>query len=71
MKLPEPKFSSKISVEEALSRRRSVRDYKEDSLSLEQISQLLWAAQGVTEKWGGRTAPSAGANIIVRPSGAA
>jgi SagB-type dehydrogenase family enzyme len=61
MKLPEPKFSSKTSVEEALLKRRSVRDYKEDSLTLEQISQLLWAAQGVTEKWGGRTAPSAGA----------
>jgi SagB-type dehydrogenase family enzyme len=61
MKLPEPKFSSKTSVEEALLKRRSVRDYKEDSLSLGQISQLLWAAQGVTEKWGGRTAPSAGA----------
>jgi len=61
MKLPEPKLESKISVEEALSRRRSVRDYKEDSLSLEEISQLLWSAQGVTAKWGGRTAPSAGA----------
>ena len=61
MKLPEPKFQSKISVEEALSRRRSIRDYKEDSLSLEEISQLLWSAQGVTAKWGGRTAPSAGA----------
>lgn len=26
-----------------------------------QVSQLLWAAQGVTRSWGGRTAPSAGA----------
>jgi len=61
MKLPEPKFESKISVEEALSKRRSIRDYKKDSLSLEEISQLFWSAQGVTAKWGGRTAPSAGA----------
>jgi len=60
-KLPDPKSSSKISVEEALSKRRSVRDYGKDSLSTEEISQLLWAAQGITAKWGGRTAPSAGA----------
>jgi SagB-type dehydrogenase family enzyme len=60
-RLPEPRLSSKISVEEALSKRRSVRDYSEDSLGIEEISQLLWSAQGVTVKWGGRTAPSAGA----------
>jgi len=59
--LPDPELSSKISVEEALSKRRSVRDYGKDSLSTEEISQLLWAAQGITVKWGGRTAPSAGA----------
>jgi SagB-type dehydrogenase family enzyme len=59
--LPEPKLSSKISVEEALSKRRSVRDYGKDSLSIEEVSQLLWAAQGITVRWGGRTAPSAGA----------
>jgi len=61
MKLPKPRFKSPTSVEEALLERRSVRDYGEDSLSIEQISQLLWAAQGITVKWGGRTAPSAGA----------
>ncbi len=59
--LPEPKLSSKTSVEEALSKRRSVRDYGKDTLSIEEISQLLWAAQGITVRWGGRTAPSAGA----------
>ena len=59
--LPEPKLSSKISVEEALSRRRSVREYGKGSLNIEEISQLLWAAQGITARWGGRTAPSAGA----------
>ncbi len=61
MKLPKPKLSSSTSVEQALSERRSERDYSEDSLTLEEISQLLWAAQGVTSEWGGRTAPSAGA----------
>jgi SagB-type dehydrogenase family enzyme len=61
MRLPKPKYESPKSVEEALAVRRSIRDYAKDSLSIEQISQLLWAAQGMTEKWGGRTAPSAGA----------
>jgi SagB-type dehydrogenase family enzyme len=61
MKLPKPKTTSSTSVEQVLGERRSVRDYSEDSLTLEEISQLLWAAQGVTSEWGGRTAPSAGA----------
>jgi SagB-type dehydrogenase family enzyme len=61
MRLPKPSFSSRTSLEEALLRRRSVREYGEEPITLEEISQLLWAAQGVTEKWGGRTAPSAGA----------
>jgi SagB-type dehydrogenase family enzyme len=61
MKLPKPKSSGQTSLEEALSKRRSVRAYHQDPLNVEEVSQLLWAAQGVTEKWGGRTAPSAGA----------
>lgn len=61
VKLPEPKYSSKISVEEALKNRRSVRSYKNKPLTLEDVSQLLWSAQGKTAEWGGRTAPSAGA----------
>lgn len=50
-----------ISVEEALSRRRSVRDYSGGALTIEEVTRLLWAAQGVTDPRGFRTAPSAGA----------
>lgn len=61
IKLPEPSYTGNISVETALSKRRSIRDYSGENLTLEEVSQLLWAAQGITAPWGGRTAPSAGA----------
>ncbi len=59
--LPAPQLSGDVSVEEAMSARRSVREYATEPISLAEASQLLWAAQGVTAQWGGRTAPSAGA----------
>ncbi|MEG3225421.1 MAG: nitroreductase [Methanobacteriales archaeon Met13] len=61
IKLPEPKYDSNTSIEQALLERRSAREYKDESLTLTEISQLLWAAQGVTDPRGLRTAPSAGA----------
>jgi SagB-type dehydrogenase family enzyme len=61
IKLPEPIYKNNISVEEALSKRRSIRTYSGENLTIEEVSQLLWAAQGITSPWGGRTAPSAGA----------
>jgi SagB-type dehydrogenase family enzyme len=61
IKLPEPKYVSDVSLEESLIRRRSVREYTGEPLTLDEVSQLLWAAQGITADWGGRTAPSAGA----------
>lgn len=61
LKLPAPHPKSKTSVEQALSKRRSVRTYKDEPLTIEHISQLCWSAQGITSDWGGRTAPSAGA----------
>jgi len=61
IKLPEPRHDSKISIEKALKERRSVRDYKNEPLTIPEISQLLWSAQGITASGGLRTAPSAGA----------
>ena len=59
--LPRPRHASTTSVEEAIVRRRSVRDFSPDPLGLAEISQLLWSAQGVTAAEGQRAAPSAGA----------
>lgn len=59
--LPTPAYKSKTSIEEALSHRRSIREYKDEPLTIQQIGQLLWAAQGITSNNGFRTAPSAGA----------
>ncbi len=61
LKLPKPRYKSEVSVEEALLKRRSVRSYQKSPLTLEEVSQLLWAAYGVTADWGGKTCPSAGA----------
>lgn len=61
IRLPEPRYDSDTSVEGALLKRRSIRNFRDESLTLAEISQLLWAAQGVTRGTGYRTAPSAGA----------
>jgi SagB-type dehydrogenase family enzyme len=59
--LPEPITSGEKSLEALLQQRRSVREYRETTLDLSAIGQLLWAAQGITGPQGFRTAPSAGA----------
>lgn len=61
IELPKPAREGKVSVETALEERRSIRSFVGGALSLEEISQLLWAAQGVNHPRGFRTAPSAGA----------
>lgn len=59
--LPAPARTGRMSLEEALARRRSVRQFSSRPLSEQELSQLLWAAQGITHPEGLRTAPSAGA----------
>ena len=61
IKLPEPVLEGEISLEETLAERRSVREYMAEPIKLEEISQLLWAGQGITKENFYRTAPSAGA----------
>jgi SagB-type dehydrogenase family enzyme len=61
IKLPEPSYDSKVSVEKVLFERRSIRNYSDEAVALADVSQLLWAAQGMTDPGGYRTAPSAGA----------
>ena len=61
VKLPAPRFDGNIPVETALLKRRSVRSYAAEALTLAEVSQLLWSAQGITDSRGFRTAPSAGA----------
>lgn len=60
IELPNPVYNSDTSIEEALHKRRSVREYLQEGLTLPEVSQLLWAVQGVTGPRGKRTAPSAG-----------
>ncbi len=59
--LPAPQTTGPSSVEESLATRLSVREFKREPLTLAEVGQLLWAAQGITRRKGYRTAPSAGA----------
>jgi len=60
--LPPPSTTGGMGVAEAIAKRRSVRQFTGESLTMDQISQLAWAAQGITDpERGYRAAPSAGA----------
>jgi len=70
IELPKPRLDSDISIEETLHKRRSIRYYSDDPLTMEEVSQILWAAYGLTKPYptgpaflrgGLKTAPSAGA----------
>ena len=62
--LPPPKFGRCKSVVEALQKRQTVRELSDKKLSLQVLSNILWAANGINRKKGpfgipGRTAGSA------------
>ena len=70
--LPPPRLDGTVSVEAALQNRRSMRSYANDPLTLAEVSQILWAAYGITKtveggpafiRGGFRAAPSAGARF--------
>lgn len=74
--LPSPRLTGPLALEQALEARRSTRSFSGELLTRTEIGQLLWAAQGLTDEEGHRTAPSAGALYpleldIVTPDGVA
>ncbi|KAF5409890.1 MAG: hypothetical protein C5S43_05710 [Candidatus Methanocomedens sp.] len=62
VRLDPPKHKGEASLWDIIGHRRSVRDFKDELITKSELSQLLWAAQGITDhEFGFRTAPSAGA----------
>ncbi len=61
IRLPPPQLKGKLSLEETIEKRRSVRTFRAEALTLSQLSQILWAAQGLSGERTLKTAPSAGA----------
>lgn len=59
--LPKPGSALKAPLERTLRERSSKRDFSSESLGLQAVSDLLWAAYGVKDSRGGRIVASAGA----------
>ena len=64
--LPNAILAGDVTLRQTLETRRSRREYSRAPLQLEQLSSLLWAAQGITAPGGLRAAPSAGAIYPLR-----
>lgn len=56
--LPYPSTSGRLSVESALNINQAYYQFEDQPLTLDQVSQMLWAGQGITTDWGGRTVVS-------------
>ena len=75
VQLPEPDMDGSVPLESCIAKRRSVRRFSGEPLAIAQISQLCWAAQGITDRGSGhRATPSAGATFpaeifLVTPDG--
>lgn len=66
VKLSDPVFDGDVSIEKVLKERRSVRAYKDTPLTEKNVSQLLWAGQGISEESSKkRTSPSARAKYPI------
>lgn len=59
IELPTPATTGGKPLNEALKERKSLRDYSDKELTPQQLSNLLWAANGITREDGRRTAPTA------------
>ncbi len=58
--LPAPQTSAGVPLMQALGQRQSRREFRQEALTLQTVSDLLWAAAGVNRPDGKRTAPTAG-----------
>lgn len=66
IQLSKPLFESNVSVERAILNRRSLRDFINKPMSLDELSHLLYYSAGITDKRHGlRAAPSAGATYPI------
>ena len=59
LELPAPQKTGGMPLMEALAKRATVRSFDTTDISMQQLSNLLWASFGVNRPDGRRTAPSA------------
>jgi len=59
IKLNPPELNRGVSIMQALKKRKTQRDISDKKLTIQQLSDLLWAADGVNRPDGKRTAPAA------------